>query len=752
MAEYPAEYHQYIQQGHDAAWEQNWRGAVEAYAAAMKLVPEDPDVHVYLGGALVNAGQLDRALKLFNRAAQLSPDDPVPLEKSADVLERMGRLREAAQQYIKVSDIYLAQRDLDKAIGNWERATQLTPGLVAVHAKLAQAYERIGEKKKAVREYLTLAFNFRRLEQVDNALKAVERALRLDPKNPQALNTRRALQAGGEIILPESWIEGDEPPKKESSSTGLADPFAEEEDELADIGDSDPLGPMGEAMNEALMLLAQYVVESGSLDASGAAAMQAMELQRQEAYEEAISAYLQAESGLRHPALKMNLGALCVLAQRPQDAINHLSDAIIDPKLSAGALHALGQAYYQLGQHKKASQYLVQSLQAVDTSLSMSSEENQELLSTYERIVAALDATTEESLARINERFIGLLSGKDWKRRIPQTRRHLEETMRGEGEAGVVDLLVAASSDALAEKVSQIDRYIRQGLYTLAMDECHRAIEDSPYYLPVHVRMAEIMMAEGRLRQAIDKYNMVARSYLVREEHARAAAILQEVLDMAPLDISVRMSLIELLENEERWDEVLDQYVGLADTYQKLGNFDQSRETYEAAERLAQRISAPVEKIVAIRHAMADIDQMRLATRKAQKVYESIVEIMPTDEKALRALVDIYFQQGKQVEAIRSLDQLLGIYAKRKQINRIVQSLEELVKHYPNETGLRSRLARIYSRLGRKREAIEQLDALGELQLEAGLHKDAIQTIRQIIALKPEHVEAYKRLLSELGG
>ena len=39
--------------------------------------------------------------------------------------------------------------------------------------------------------------------------------------------------------------------------------------------------------------------------------------------------------------------------------------------------------------------------------------------------------------------------------------------------------------------------------------ETHRAVEQSPYYLPVHVRMAEVMMKEGRIRQAIDKYNMV---------------------------------------------------------------------------------------------------------------------------------------------------------------------------------------------------------------------------------------------------
>src|SRR5690606_28898978 len=140
--------------------------------------------------------------------------------------------------------------------------------------------------------------------------------------------------------------------------------------------------------------------------------------------------------------------------------------------------------------------------------------------------------------------------------------------------------------------VTTIDRYKQLGLYTLAMDEAHHAVELSPWYLPVHIRMAELMMKEGRIRQAINKYNMVARSYLVREENDRAAVILQEVLEMAPLDVDVRINLIQLLEDEDRWEEALDNYISLAETYQQLGDFDRASDTFQASERLARRINS----------------------------------------------------------------------------------------------------------------------------------------------------------------
>ena len=448
----------------------------------------------------------------------------------------------------------------------------------------------------------------------------------------------------------------------------------------------------------------------------------------------------------------MNLGGLLVRADRANDAIKPLQDAANHPQMAAGAYHGLGLVCFKTNRNKQAVRYLLQCLHLVDSIQSLIPDDADEGDSIYTRLTGILENVTDENIAIIAKRFIKLLEGKDWKQRTTDMSRQLEETLREQGTQGLIDILIAEEGDRLTQSITLIDRYSRQGLLTLAMDEAHRAVEFSPNYLPVHTRMAEIMIREGRLRNAVAKYNTIARTYLARGEDDRAHGILLHVLEMAPLDVSVRESLIELLESEEKWDEALDQYLDLADTHHQLGNFDKSRETYVVAERIALRVNASPDKIVRIKHRIADIDQMRLDTRKAQKIYEEIIQLDPNDERAHRMLVDINYRQGNQVEAIRRLDKLLGLYARNKQVNRITQLLEELVTLYQNDTGLRSRLAAIYRQLGRKRDAIVQLDALGELQLEAGLHKDAATTIRQIIALNPEHAEDYRKLLAQLGG
>jgi len=729
-------YEQSMNAGHNAAWDQEWNLAVAAYGRAIREFPEDPEAHIHLGLGLFEIGRLEDALKVYSRASQLAPSDPIPLEKSADVMEKMGRLREAAQQYANVADVYLAQRDLDKAIHNWERATRLTPGLIPIHIKLAQAYERIGDKKKAIFEYLSLAYEFFRVRDNDKALKVAQRALRLDKNNSQILNTIRLLETGGNVL----------PPVNEGTKV-----VAEEEvSKRAPGSDDDPMGPLGEAMNYALGALAGFIMESNEGIKIAAEALQGMEAQRQSLFDVAIAAYQQADSKLRQPSVKMNLGGLLLHQNRPSDAIKALSDAISLPQLSAGAYHGLGKAYLALKKNKQGVRCLLQSIQAIEPNSVPMTEIPEATI--FEHLVDELNEINEENLAAVGLRLVHTIEGKGWKEKLIDLQRQLEDTLREQGMKGVLEFLIAADSDQLARSVSLIDRYMRQGALTLAMDEAHRAVEVSPFYLPIHLRMAEIMMREGRVRNAIAKYNTLARAYMSRGENERATSILQNVLELAPLDVQVRESLIELYEEEERWDEALDQYVDLADTHHQLGNFDQSRDTYGLAERIAARVNSKPEKIIHIKHRIGDIDQMRLDIKKALKTYEEIIQIAPEDERAHRMLVDLTYRQGNMVDAIRRLDKLLGIYAKSRQIPKITQLLEELVTLYPMDSGLISRLAAIYRQIGRKDDAIKLLDKLGGIQLDAGLHKQAADTIRQIIALKPPNVEEYTQLLVQLGG
>ena len=743
-------YEQAMQMGHNAAWEQDWDKAIAAYGRAVQEMPEDPAAHNSLGLALLQARRLEDALKVYTRAHQLAPDDPIPLEKSADVLERLGRLKEAAQQYINVAEVYLSQRDLEKAIGNWERATRLTSGLVQIHQRLALAYERTGRRKAAIREYLTLAFNFQRANRSDLAKQAVQRALRLDPNNPQALNTLQAIEAG--VLISPDVIEMDEAPPP-APTPDFTDEEVEEEEEAAyGPGEANPQGPIGEAVDIALEALASYVFESGELSEGMMHIMQAIDYQRQDMTAEAIGEYERALAAKsEHAAVYLNLGALHLQQRDWNKAIKYLEKAAADEQLTAGALHGLAHAYRAKGKPREAARHLIRALKHIDVGLAMGESEAHQITTTYDNLLASVDRADKMLLQRLVESFLERLTGPTWKQRVAKTRRQLEEEIVLDKPEDLLETMIYIDDD-VTEQLNLIDQYISRGLYTLALDQAQYLLESAPEFLPAHQRIGQILLEKNNIPAAMVKYNLVAETYELRGDLERAAQILREALRIAPMDVALHRSLIELLEAQEQWEELLEQYIDLADAHYQLSDLDAARSTYEAAIQLAERVGAPQERTLHMLHRLGEIDVQRLDLRRAMRTYEQIRKMAPEDERARRALVDLNYRLNDPLSAIRELDGLLRVYAKQHRAGEIIRVLEELSMRYEKDMGLRSRLAAVYRQTGNTEKAVEQLDALAELQLEAGLHSDALVTIRRIISLNPPQVEDYKRLLQQLSG
>lgn len=724
--------------GDSAAWDQQWDKAVEAYMMAVREFPTSTIACNSLGYALFQVGRLEDSLKVYLQAHKLDPDDPLPVERSADVLERMGRVNEAAKQYLTVAEIYLAQRDLEKAISNWERATRITPGLIRIHQKLAMAYERTGQKSEAINEYLKLAFHFQSASKDDLAIQVLERALRLDSKEPRVLNAMTAVRSQKPISP--SLLEA--PTKSQVRAT----------DEVTfdydpEIADADARGPIGVAVEHGLALLAAEVFESGMLDLGSTNAIQAIELHRASISQEAIGAYQRAEAaGFRSGALLFNLGALLVEAKRWDEGIKYLTQVSADHTLNAGANHALSLCYIGKKQWREAARCLVNALRLVDLSLALDDDEAGELTELYNRVGALVDQADPITLENFSQRLAPMLTGPDWKRRVAHTRNVLETIISKKGSLGEF------KDEGVIESMNRIERYVAQRRYTIAMDEAHQILQAEPDYLAAHLKIAQILMDQSHVEQAIAKYNLIARTYLLRGDQQKASEILNEVIKVAPADVSLRLNLIELLEQQERWSEVLDQYIELAETYYELADASSARTTYDQAIKLAQRTNAPQEKIIQILHKLGEIDLERVDLRGAMRTYQRICELKADDVKARRKLAELNYRLNNPVQGIQEIDQLLQIYARQKRPDLILEVLEEQIEAYPNDMGLRARLGGVYQQMHQADKAVEQFEELRLLQTSAGLLEEAKQTIRRIISLQPPTVAQYQELLQQMGG
>lgn len=793
-------FEQALRQGHLAAWDQQWERAIAAYRKAIEEFPEDANALSSLGLALLQGESLDAALVVYERASQVAPGDPVPLEQSANILERLGRFEEASPQYMAVAEIHLARRDVDKAIENWARASRLTPDLLLAHQRLALAYERTGKRGPATAAYLAAARLLQSTGDNDKAMQAAERARALEPRNADVLRAIELLRQGS--LLPRMPRPGGATDALRATRPAFVSPdplavgeaaatvTAERSGSAIEDGRGES-GPSDAACQRALAALATYMfgevadqdrAEGLSTSAPAASADahrlpttpagreliitqlgQAIDAHRRGDAPAAVAAYEQAiGAGLAHPAAHLCLGLLYqeiaagTGSPAPNKAEPHFLAAVAHPDYRTGANFALAQLYRAEGKAGAAVGPLLEVLRDVDMQ-TVPPERAEDLGQLYETIIEGLARSDDTAqAAALVENLAGFLSGPGWWQRILAARRQLDAA--GDREDGTIaplaEMLSMPGTEQVLESLRLIDQYVEKGYLASAMDEAHRAIEFAPTYLPVHLRLASMLSAENRLPAAIEKYAVVAEAYEVRGEIPRASRILEQVVRLAPMDQNIRTRLIDLLTLQNRDDEALGQYMDLAEIYYRMVDLDSARKTFADALRLAQRSGSERVWSVKILHAMGDIDLQRLDWRQALRVYQQIKTLAPSDEKARAILIDLKFRLGQRYQALTEVDDLLRYRLQEGQVDQAITFLEESVRQRSDETGLRTRLARFYQERGRKVEAITQLDAVGEIQLKAGQSTEAAATVRAILALDPPPgaAEGYRQLLTQLEG
>ena len=185
-----------MNEGHSAAWDQEWDKAAAAYRRALEASPGQPRALNSLGLALFQLGEFQEALQNYEQVAKLTPDDPVPLEKVAQLAERVGDINLAVDSAMKAAEAFLRQRDIDKAMENWSRITSLKPEQPLAHSRLAMAHERMGHIQQAVNEYLAVASLLQRSGSHDRAEEVVNRAVQLMPTSPEVRQAQSLLKTG----------------------------------------------------------------------------------------------------------------------------------------------------------------------------------------------------------------------------------------------------------------------------------------------------------------------------------------------------------------------------------------------------------------------------------------------------------------------------------------------------------------------------------------------------------------------------
>jgi tetratricopeptide (TPR) repeat protein len=753
--------------------EHRWSMAIEAYNEALAEYPQDVAALTGLGLAYAQTGQSDKALSAYRQAADLSSDNPEVIVRLAHTLERLARWPEAANAYVRAAQACVQLHDTPQAIDLWRKATMLDQECLAAHQGLAQAYVGQGDMRKAARHHLIIARVQYRQRHLAKAVEHCKVALELDPHNPEAHAILAALTTHSDArgTLPDgptARLQPDAGGKRTLDSfVVFEDIELESTSMLSDASRSSPADIVRERtvaqMAEALFSddarpQATAAVQANVLLAQGADFQVRGLVDRAiEAYSAALSSVADRRSGrlgaqASVPAVHLNLGLLYGEKGQFERAVEHLKQALSETDLELGARFALGECYLAWGRAGEGVRHLLETLRLIDSHTVLGSQV-EELNAAYARITeGAVRQGDTRNAAVLAQSIISFLSGKGWRERILQVRKQLSDLASDGILIPLAEMVIEGKAESVATAICQIQEYLAQNMFFTALEECFWAIQQAPYFLPLHLLMADVLIAKGQLAGAVSKYIVTAETYQARGDVQRATAIYGRALQIAPMNIEVREKLVGILVQTGMIDRAMEQYIAAADAYYQLAQIDRAIETLSEALTYAGQGDPARHWQSNILHRIGDINTQRLDWQQAIRVYSRIKRIDPQDAKARFCLVDLYFKSGQRDVALRELDELIDVYQARRQPQELLNLLRDAVHARPDELGLRMRLAKLYLDLRRTAEAIAELDAVGELQLKLEMPQEAIRTIQAIIRLGPENVEGYRQLLAQLQG
>ncbi len=741
-------FEQALSRGHSYFWDQRWEEAAREFSLASQEMPKEPAPYAGLGDAFLELGKLQEALESYKLAARYSGGNIIYLRKVADMQERLGLLDEAGKTYMAIGEMELGRQNLNEAMDNWHRAVRLEPNLLRAHQRLASVYKRQGATRNAIREYLAIAHILQLEGEREKALQAAQLALQLDPRNAEVLTAIELIKQGEELF------KGEGVPQS-GAVLGMGEAvrratLALGEREWPEKQEVETAVPVQKARDTAMKQLAErlFAEDSGVGDALLA---KALDYQRRNLINEAISAYEKAiASGINSPAAHFNLGLLYQDKLRFEDAIREFEIAVQDPEYRLASHFSLGESHRARGRIEQAIQHFISVLQIVDMATVQHGQADR-LIQLYENLYDSLITQGERDQATaFANSLVEFLSQKGWEDKVKEARARLD-AISNTGIMILGDVMTAGSAQVL-ESLYLSQEHTRRGMYNTAIEETYRAIQLAPEYMPAHIQLGDILAQQGRIDAAAVKFATIANTYMARGDINGAIASYEKVVDLNPLDLSIRGRLINLLRQQGNIEAALGHYLAMGDAYYQLAQVERARSTYQEALQLTTQSGLGQSWRVRFLRLIADIDMQHFNWKQALVAFKELRELEPADERTAITLVDLYYKVGQPNNAVRALDSYLVQLVRSGRGAKVVGILEDIVQQRPGDEQLVDRLVRLYVQQGRKADAVNLLDKLGETLLEAGELQEAVAAIEKIVALNPPNVSSYRQLLAQLKG
>lgn len=158
---------------------------------------------------------------------------------------------------------------------------------------------------------------------------------------------------------------------------------------------------------------------------------------------------------------------------------------------------------------------------------------------------------------------------------------------------------------AAMDTYSQAARcYLQDGFHLKAIALYKKVLKLDPNRADIYALLGDLNVVRGLMNNAVAEYVSGATTYVKAGKTMNALMLLQKVIKVDPQNLAIRRRVADLCLEEKRTDQAIEEYLRIAQEYQRLGQAEEAGTFYERilaiapshqeARRHAERLQASV--------------------------------------------------------------------------------------------------------------------------------------------------------------
>jgi tetratricopeptide (TPR) repeat protein len=251
---------------------------------------------------------------------------------------------------------------------------------------------------------------------------------------------------------------------------------------------------------------------------------------------------------------------------------------------------------------------------------------------------------------------------------------------------------------ALKEKlIDKAQKLIQKGYLDKAIVEYRAAADADPKDISIRLRIGDLYVKLGKKNEAVKEYNEAAKANAQRGFYLKAIAVYKQVLKIEE-NLETHNKLAELYLKQRLIADAVGEYSYIVNWYETRGK------TNEVLELLKKMVDIDPENI-GVRLKLADLYQKlsfgkdclaeyaiifeKLISAgkldKAEKIYLSLYNAHPSDERILTGLSELYRLKGDDIQRLKFLKGLLNYYSGASMTEDARRAAQDIIRIHPDD-------------------------------------------------------------------